>query len=123
MKKYDVIVIGGGVTGANALRELSKYELDVLLLESNADFGAGVTKGNGGAVHSGYDATKGSLKAKLNVEAVEMWPEYAKDLDIPYERLPSMTLAFNEEERETLEELLGNGKPNNVPDLRIIEID
>ncbi|NLY81878.1 MAG: NAD(P)/FAD-dependent oxidoreductase [Clostridiales bacterium] len=123
MKKYDVIVIGGGVTGANALRELSKYELDVLLLESNADFGAGVTKGNGGAVHSGYDATKGSLKAKLNVEAVEMWPEYAKDLDIPYERLPSMTLAFNEEERETLEELLENGKANNVPDLRIIEKD
>ena len=32
MKNYDVIVIGGGATGANILRELSKYELDLLLL-------------------------------------------------------------------------------------------
>lgn len=123
MKKYDVIVIGGGVSGANVLRELSKYKLDTLLLESNPDFGAGVTKGNGGCVHSGYDAKKGSLKAKLNVRGVELWPEFSKNLDIPYVRLPSLTLAFTDEERETLEVLLENGKYNQVPGLEIIERD
>lgn len=123
MKKYDVIVIGGGVSGANVLRELSRYELNTLLLESNPDFGAGVTKGNGGCVHSGYDAKKGSLKAKLNVRGVELWPEFAKNLDIPYVRLPSLTLAFTDEERETLEVLLENGKHNKVPGLEIIERD
>lgn len=123
MKKYDVIVIGGGVSGANVLRELSRYEIDILLLESNPDFGAGVTKGNGGCVHSGYDAKKGSLKAKLNVRGVELWPEFSKNLDIPYVRLPSLTLAFTEEERETLEVLLENGQYNKVPGLEIIEKD
>lgn len=123
MKKYDVIVIGGGVSGANVLRELSKYKLDTLLLESNPDFGAGVTKGNGGCVHSGYDATKDSLKAKLNVRGVELWPEFSKNLDIPYVRLPSLTLAFTDEERETLETLLENGNYNKVPGLEIIGRD
>ncbi len=123
MKKYNVIVIGGGVSGANVLRELSKYKVDALLLEANPDFAAGVTKGNGGCVHSGYDATKGSLKAKLNVRGVELWPEFSKNLDIPYVRLPSLTLAFTDEERETLEVLLENGKYNKVPGLEIIERD
>ncbi len=123
MKKYDVIVIGGGVSGATVLRELSKYSVDALLLEANPDFAAGVTKGNGGCVHSGYDATKGSLKAKLNVRGVELWPEFAKDLDIPYVRLPSLTLAFTDEERETLEVLLENGNHNGVPGLEIIGRD
>ncbi len=123
MKKYDVIVIGGGVAGANVLRELSKYKLNTLLLEGNADIGAGVTKGNGGVVHSGYDATSGSLKAKLNVRGVELFPQLSEDLDIPYKRKPSMTLAFTEEEKETLEKLLENGKNNQVPGVRIIERD
>lgn len=123
MKNYDVIVIGGGATGANILRELSKYELDLLLLEANTDVGAGVTKGNGGVVHSGYDATAGSLKAKLNVRGTEIFEQYAKDLGIPYESKPSMTLAFNESEKETLDKLYENGKQNKVPGLRIIETD
>lgn len=123
MKIYDVIVIGGGATGANILRELSKYELDLLLLEANTDVGAGVTKGNGGVVHSGYDATAGSLKAKLNVRGVELFEQYAKDLGIPYEHKPSMTLAFNQAEKETLDTLYENGKKNNVPGLRMIETD
>ena len=110
MKNYDVIVIGGGATGANILRELSRYELDLLLLEANTDVGAGVTKGNGGVVHSGYDATAGSLKAKLNVRGTEIFEQYAKDLGIPYESKPSMTLAFNESEKETLDKLYENGK-------------
>ncbi|MBR2809467.1 MAG: FAD-dependent oxidoreductase, partial [Erysipelotrichaceae bacterium] len=35
--KYDVIVIGGGVTGCAILRELSKYDLTVALLEKEED--------------------------------------------------------------------------------------
>ena len=30
---YDVVVIGGGVVGGMIARELSKYELDICILE------------------------------------------------------------------------------------------
>ena len=34
---FDVIVIGGGVIGGTILRELTKYKLNVCLLEKAAD--------------------------------------------------------------------------------------
>lgn len=123
MDKYDVIVIGGGVTGTNILRELSRYDLKLLLLESHSDVGSGTTKGNGGVVHSGYDATNGSLKAKLNVRGNAIFEKYAKDLEIPFKRRPSMTVAFNDEEIDKIEELYENGSKNGVPGLRIIDHD
>ena len=34
---YDVIVIGAGVTGCSIARELSRYELNLLVLEKEED--------------------------------------------------------------------------------------
>jgi glycerol-3-phosphate dehydrogenase len=121
MISTDVCVIGGGVVGTNVLRVLSKYHIHSVLLESNTDIGSGITKGNGGVVHSGYDAHYGTLKAILNVKGASMYAALSKELDFPYKNLPTMTVAFNQQEREKLEELLANGIKNKVPSLRIIE--
>ena len=63
---YDVTIIGAGVVGTSIARELSRFDLSVLLLEKFADIGWGTTKANSGVVHAGYAATPGSLKAKFN---------------------------------------------------------
>lgn len=123
MKNFDIIVIGGGITGANILRELSKYQISSVLLEANLDIGSGVTKGNGGVVHSGYDAHNGTLKAKLNVEGALMYPKLAKELEFAYEPKPTLTVGFEAEDRKIIEGLLDNGLKNGVPGLRIIEKD
>ena len=65
--KYDVIVIGGGVTGCAILRELSKYNLKIALFEKEEDLCSGTSKANSAIIHAGYDAKNGSLKAKFNV--------------------------------------------------------
>ena len=64
---YDVIVIGGGVVGCSILRELSKYDLKLALLEKEEDVCSGTSKANSGIVHAGYDAKEGTLKAKFNI--------------------------------------------------------
>ncbi|NLC05835.1 MAG: NAD(P)/FAD-dependent oxidoreductase [Erysipelothrix sp.] len=120
MNQFDVIVIGGGIVGTNVLRVLSQYQLKSLLLEKNRDIGSGVTKGNGGVVHSGYDASHGTLKAKLNPIGAAMYSQLAKDLDFPYENKGTLTVGFNDEEAKTLEKLLANGQANNVPGLRLV---
>lgn len=119
--EYDVIVIGGGIVGTNMLRVLSKYNLKALLLEKNRDLGSGVTKGNGGVVHSGYDAKHGTLKGKLNPIGARMYPQLAKDLEFAYENKGTLTVAFNDEDMEILEGLLKNGQANNVEGLRIVD--
>jgi L-2-hydroxyglutarate oxidase LhgO len=42
----EVLIIGGGVLGAAVARELSKYKVDVILVEKEADLGWGSTKTN-----------------------------------------------------------------------------
>ena len=49
---YDVIVIGGGATGAGTARDCAKRGLSVLLIE-RFDFTAGATGRNHGLLHSG----------------------------------------------------------------------
>ena len=68
--KYDVVIIGGGITGTGIAHELAKYQLKTILLESGTDVAFSATKQNGGVIHPGYDPHPGTLKAKLNPPAV-----------------------------------------------------
>ena len=63
----DVVIIGGGVIGASIARELSKYELDITVLEKENDLAEGVSKANSGIVHAGFNEKPETLKAKLNL--------------------------------------------------------
>ena len=49
---YDAVVIGGGVTGAGLLRELSRRGVDALLLEKG-DYGGGTSGGSSWMIHGG----------------------------------------------------------------------
>ena len=83
---YDVIIIGGGVSGAAAARELSRYQAKILLLEKEEDVCCGTSKANSAIVHAGYDAAEGSLMAKLNVRGNERMDQLSKELDFPFKR-------------------------------------
>ena len=43
---YDVVVIGAGVTGSAVARELSRYPLNVCVLEKAEDVCCGTSKAN-----------------------------------------------------------------------------
>ena len=52
---YDVIIIGAGISGTTIARELSKYDLKVLVLEKEYDVATEATMANSAIVHSGHD--------------------------------------------------------------------
>jgi len=118
--KSDVLVIGAGVIGCAIARELSKFKIKTSLLEKETDVGSGVSKGNSGVLHTGLYYPKGSLKAKLCVEGRLMFPELAKQLDVPYKFCGKHVIARTEEELEDLEDLKAVGEGNGVKELIII---
>ena len=69
-KTYDVAVVGAGVVGAMIARELSRYDLEVVVLESGSDVAEGASKANSAIVHAGFDAKPGTNKAKLDRKSV-----------------------------------------------------
>ncbi|MBP3754631.1 MAG: NAD(P)/FAD-dependent oxidoreductase [Lachnospiraceae bacterium] len=119
----DVTIIGAGVTGSAIARELSRLDLDVLVLEKESDVCEGTSKANSGIVHSGYDAKPGTLKAKFNVEGNKLIHELSKTLDFPFKENGSIVLELEEEGRAGIEALYERGKSNGVPGLRILEKD
>ncbi len=119
----DVVVVGGGITGTAILRELSKYALDCLLVEKEPDLAMGTTKANSAILHAGFDAPTGSLKALTNVRGNKLYHELEKELDLDIKWTGSMVAATNEEEMQTLQELLQRGRANGVEGLKILTHD
>lgn len=117
---YDVAIIGSGIVGASIFRELTKYNLNVVVLEKENDVAMGSTKANSAIVHAGYDPEPGTLMAKYNVEGNKMFDKLCKDLSVPFKRNGSLILAFNDEDLETIKALEERGNINGVEGLKIL---
>lgn len=118
----DVIVIGAGVIGAFVARNLARFRLRCLVIEKSLDVGDGSSMANSAIVHSGYDPIPGTKKAVYNVAGNAMYDEIASDLEVPFRRIGSLTIAEDEEGIKTLQSLLDRAKQNNVP-VRIVYQD
>ncbi|MDR2772206.1 MAG: NAD(P)/FAD-dependent oxidoreductase [Elusimicrobiota bacterium] len=119
----DVIIIGAGVCGCSLAYELSRYQVKTLLLEKENDVSEGTTKANSAIVHAGYDPKPQTKMASYNVEGNAIIEQLSADLDIPYKKIGSLVVGFDETDRKTIEKLLDQGIQNGVKGLRIIEKD
>ena len=117
---YDVLIAGAGVIGAMAARELSRYQLSVLVLEKESDAAMGASKANSGIIHAGYDPVPGTLKAEMNVKGAPLLFRAAKELNVPFRQCGALVVAFTPEEEETLKMLFERGRKNGVKRLALI---
>ena len=117
---YDVIIIGAGVSGAAAARELSRYKVRACVLEKEEDVCCGTSKANSAIAHAGYDAAPGSLMAKLNVRGNEMMEQLSEELDFPFKRIGSLVVCLSRDEMPGLQELYDKGIANGVKGLKIL---
>ncbi|MDQ0202442.1 NAD(P)/FAD-dependent oxidoreductase [Pectinatus haikarae] len=118
---YDICIIGAGTVGMNLARELSKYKLNICVLEKEADVSCGCSKGNSGIVHGGYSDKPGTLKAELCVKGNRMYAQLEKELHFGYRQTGSFVLAFSDEEMSTLQKLYDYGIANGVEGLKIMD--
>lgn len=81
-QRPDVLVIGGGIAGCSVLRELSRLDLDVLLVEKANDVATGASCRNDGCIHPGIDLHKGQLKLKYVLKGNEQYRQLVKDLGL-----------------------------------------
>ena len=115
MKYYhDVLIVGAGVIGTLIARELSKYDLDIVIVDKNNDAGDATSSANSAIIHSGYDPLPGSLKAKFNVLGNAKYPKLVEELDVPFFQCGSLTIALEDEQLPILEELKERSKINGV---------
>lgn len=113
-RSVQVAIVGGGIIGTATARELSKYKLDVLLIEAEPEVGWGTTKANSGIVHGGFHEEPGTLKAKYCHPGNQMYPQLCKDLNVQFEQNGILLVARNEEEMATVQSYYTRGKERGV---------
>ncbi|MBV8814011.1 MAG: type 2 glycerol-3-phosphate oxidase [Verrucomicrobia bacterium] len=112
---FDVVVIGAGVIGAAISRELSKYNLQVAILERNLQVAQETSAGNSGVIHGGFDPIPGTLSAKLNLLGRSIYEnEWFRELSFPHKKVDSLVLAFTDLEKAELKTLYDQGITNGL---------
>lgn len=98
IEEFDVVIVGGGITGCAIARNLSKYDLKVVVVEKNSDIAEEATKANNGNIHPGALATPGTLKAKLNLEGNKMYTQWAEELNFELKRPGSLIVFYKKKD-------------------------
>jgi len=94
----EVLIIGGGILGTSIARELSRYKVDVTLIEKNVDFGQGMTKTSATIVCQGANVLefrKEYKNSRLAWESMLMMEPLCKELGVPFKRIGSLELIAN----------------------------
>ena len=120
-KKYDIIIIGGGIIGCAIAYSLSKkLRVSIAVIEKENEIAKHASGRNSGVIHTGFYYTPGSLKARFCVEGNKRLINYCIEENIPYKKTGTLVVGKSQEDKKNLEILLKRGKKNNVPGIRII---
>jgi len=118
---YDVVVVGGGVVGCAVARLLAHHELSVAVLEAGPDVGAGTSKANTAILHTGFDATPGSIEARLVARGYALLREYAPKVGISIEPVGALLVAWDDEQTAALGSLAQKAAANGYMRAEVVD--
>ncbi|HEX6998932.1 MAG TPA: NAD(P)/FAD-dependent oxidoreductase [Gammaproteobacteria bacterium] len=114
----DAIVIGAGVVGLAAARELALRGREVVVLEQHARIGEETSARSSEVIHAGIYYPTGSLKAELCLAGARRLYEYCEAKGVPHRRCGKLIVAVHAEQEAALEALREKGLANGVAELR-----
>ena len=120
MRHYDAVVIGGGMLGCFAARNLRRWNISTVLLEGESDVCTGVTRSNASIIYAGYDNKVGSLKAAMTVRGNASFDELCAELEVPFRRCGSLMVSTGPGADHVLKKKFDHGIQSGVPGLRLI---
>ena len=120
MNYFDAVIIGGGILGCFAARNIKRWNLSAIVLEQEEDVCKGITRANSAIVYPGYDNKPGSRKAEMTVRGNAGMEALCRELDVPFSRCGSLLVTYDASTVSRLEKKLENGVLNGVPGLRLL---
>ena len=118
---FDVVVVGAGVVGCAVARELSRLTLSVALVEARNDVGAGTSKANTAILHTGFDATPGSVESRLVARGYQLLREYAPSVGVSVEQTGAVLVAWDDEQAANLPRLAERAAANGYDRAEVID--
>jgi glycerol-3-phosphate dehydrogenase len=93
------------------------------LLEAGPDIGAGTSKANTALLHTGFDATPGTLEARLVRRGHELLSAYAVQVGIPLARIGALLVAWTPEQLGAFPRIVERAHANGDAAIREVEVE
>ncbi|MBL8835655.1 MAG: NAD(P)/FAD-dependent oxidoreductase [Alphaproteobacteria bacterium] len=119
-RPLDVAVIGAGVVGCAVFREFAIAGARCALIERDADLLAGASKGNSAILHTGFDATPGTLEARCVGDGYRRYREIHAKLNLPVLDTGAVVVAWTAQEEAALPAIVARAHENGVRDVRLM---
>jgi glycerol-3-phosphate dehydrogenase len=110
----DIAIIGAGCIGSAIAQRLSKYRLNIALIEKEADVSMGATKANSGIIHAPY-MIHGKMKEEMNMRGCPMFDEICPQIGIDFKRIGAIFCATKKNDLQILESELELCKKRGFP--------
>ena len=119
-KKYDFIVIGGGIVGLSTALKLQEANKKILILEKESSVGLHQSGRNSGVLHSGIYYKPNSFKSNLCIRGRELMLKFLESNNIPY-RLEGKIVV--DENMQKIESLFERSKLLAMSGVQVLEKD
>ena len=119
-KKYDYIVIGGGIVGLSTALKLQEANKKILILEKESAVGLHQSGRNSGVLHSGIYYKPDSFKSNLCIRGRELMLKFLESNNIPY-RLEGKIVV--DENMQKIESLFERSKLLAMSGVQVLEKD
>lgn len=116
----ETVVIGAGVVGLAAARDLALRGHEVMVLEEHPIIGSQTSARNSEVVHAGIYYPAGSLKARACLAGRELLYRFCEENGVPHRRLGKLIVATAPDQVETLSAIRARAEANGVDDLRFL---
>lgn len=117
----EILVVGAGIVGLAVARALAIRGHAVVVAESEASIGTGISARNSEVIHGGMYYPPGSLRARHCVAGAAMLMAFCESHGVPYRRSGKLIVATDESERAAIATIRDRGDANGVPGLALID--
>ena len=119
---YDVLILGGGIIGCSVAYEMSKYNLNIALIEKDYDIADDIAFINTAVVYDGSE-TSNTVMASLEKIGSELIEEACLKFKVPYKKIGAIRIADNEEASNKLKQMYERSITRGIDKVHLISAE
>ena len=116
---YDVLILGGGITGCAVAYELSKYNLNIALIEKDFDIADDISFVNADIVYDGTEC-KNDLMSTLEDMGNKFIKEICSKFNLPITNIGTLRVADDSESEAVIEKMYKRAKSRKFDGIKLM---
>lgn len=116
---YDILILGGGIIGCAIAYELSKYNLNISVIEKDYDICNDTPSINTSVIYDGLEC-EDELSSRYIRKGNKLMRKYASKFNFPYCNEGTVYVAYTEDEEKDIDRIYRNAQKKGIDEVKIL---